>query len=44
MVFYFKNTDKDVIMTEKDEEEYRINSFFRFCEKNFPIKYEIIVT
>ena len=33
MAFYFKNTIKDIIMTEKDEEEYR-NNICRFCEKN----------
>ena len=33
MTFYFKNTKKDIIMTEKDEEDYRNNNFCRFCEK-----------
>ena len=27
MAFYFKNTKKDIIMTEADEEEYRNNNF-----------------
>ena len=34
MAFFFKNTKKDIIMTEKDEEDYRNNNIFRFCEKN----------
>ena len=34
MAFYFKNTKKDIIMTEADEEEYRNNNFCRFCEKD----------
>ena len=33
--FYFKNTKKDVIMAEEDEEDYRNNNICRFCEKNF---------
>ena len=32
MTFYFKNTNKDIIMTEEDEEDYR--NICRFCEKN----------
>ena len=34
MAFYFKNTKKDVIMSEEDEEDYRNNNSCRFCEKN----------
>ena len=34
MAFYFKNTNKDIIMTEKDEEDYKNNNICRFCEKN----------
>ena len=34
MAFYFKNTKKDIIITEKDEEDFRINNICRFCEKN----------
>ena len=34
MAFYFKNTKKDIIMTQEDEEEYRNNNFYRVCEKN----------
>ena len=33
MAFYFKNTKKDIIMTEEDEEKYRNNNVCRFCEK-----------
>ena len=44
MVFYFEDTNKDNIMTEKDEEEYRSNNICRFCEKILNlIKLEIIV-
>ena len=43
--FYFKNTKKDIIMTEKDEEDYIIDNICRFCEKKTNlIKLEIIVT
>ena len=35
MAFYFVNTKKDIIMTEEDEEDYRINKICRFCEKNY---------
>ena len=31
--FYFKNTKKDIVMTEKEEEDYRNNNVCRFCEK-----------
>ena len=34
MAFYFKNTKKDIIMTDDDEEEYRNDNVCRFCEKN----------
>ena len=33
MIFYFKNTKKNIIMTEEDEEDYRNNIICRFCEK-----------
>ena len=33
MAFYFKNTKKDIIMSKKDEEDYRDNIICRFCEK-----------
>ena len=33
MAFYFKSTNKDIIMTEEDE-DYRNNKICRFCEKN----------
>ena len=32
--FYFKNTKKDIIMTQEDEEDYKNNNICRFCEKN----------
>ena len=34
MAFYFKNTMKDIIMTDEDEEDYRNDNVCRFCEKN----------
>ena len=34
MALYFKNTEKDIVMTEKDEEDYRKYNNCRFCEKN----------
>ena len=33
MAFYFKETKKDVIMTQEDEEDYKNNNICRFCEK-----------
>ena len=33
MTFYFKNTKKDIIMTDDDEEEFRNDNVCRFCEK-----------
>ena len=33
MAFYFKNTQKDIIMTDEDEEDYRNDNICRFCEK-----------
>ena len=33
MAFYFKNTKKDIILTEKDEEDFRNDNICRFCEK-----------
>ena len=32
MVFLFKNTNKDIIMTKEDEYDYRSNNICRFCE------------
>ena len=44
MAFCFKNTKKDIIMTEKDEEHYKNTKICRFCEKILIlIKLEIIV-
>ena len=34
MAFYFKNTNKDIIMTEKDQEDFKISNICRFCGKN----------
>ena len=33
MAFFFKNTNKDIIMTQEDEEDFRNNNICRFCEK-----------
>ena len=33
MAFYFKNTKKEINMTEDQEEDYRNNNICRFCEK-----------
>ena len=33
MAFYFKDTNKDIIMTQEDEEDYRNDNVCRFCEK-----------
>ena len=32
MVFFFKNTNKDIIMTKEDEYDYSNNNICRFCE------------
>ena len=34
MSFYFKNTKKDIVMTQEDEEEYRNNNNCQFFEKH----------
>ena len=33
MAFYFKNTKKDIIMTQEDKEDFDCNNIYRFCEK-----------
>ena len=33
MAFYFKNTKKDIIMTQEDVENFENNNICRFCEK-----------
>ena len=33
MAFYFKETKKDIIMTQEDEEDFKNNNICRFCEK-----------
>ena len=34
MTFYFKNTNKDISMTEEDQEEFKNNNICWFCGKN----------
>ena len=34
MAFYFKNTNKDIILTEKGKDVYKNNKICLFCEKN----------
>ena len=44
MAFYFKNTKKDIFMTQENEEDYRNINICRFCERKLNlIKLEIIV-
>ena len=44
MDFHLENTRKVFLMTEKDEEDHKNTSIFRFCGKEFLIdKIEIIV-
>ena len=44
MAFYFENTDKDINMTEEDQENFKNNNICRFSEKILiVIKLEIIV-
>ena len=33
VAFFFKNNKKDIIMTEKDEKDFRNDNICRFCEK-----------
>ena len=33
MNFYYKNTKKDIIMTQEDKEDFGNNNIFRFCER-----------
>ena len=33
MALYFKNTNKDIIMTQNDEEDFTNKNSCRFCEK-----------
>ena len=45
MVFYFRNTKKDIIMTKEDEEDYGKTIFVNFVnEKFYLIKFVIIFT
>ena len=32
MAFFFKNTNKDIIMTGEDQEEFKNKNICRFCE------------
>ena len=44
MVFYFKNSKKNIKMIEEDDEEYRKKLFIDFVRKNLNLtKLEIIV-
>ena len=45
MAFIFKNTKKDIIMTEKDQEDFKNSNICRFCKKKTMnlINLEIIV-
>ena len=33
MAFYFKKTKEDMLITQADEEDFKINDVCRFCEK-----------
>ena len=44
MAFYFKNTKKDIIMTQEDEEDYKINNICRFCEKKILNQIRFVIT
>ena len=33
MASYFKNTNKDILITQEDKEEFDKNNICRFCEK-----------
>ena len=45
MAYYFKNTNKDIIMTEKDQEDFKNSNKCRCREKTLNlINSEIIVT
>ena len=33
MAFYFKNTKKDIIMKQKDKEDFENNKICKFCER-----------
>ena len=34
MTYFFKNTEKDIILTKEDERDYSNFNSCRFCEKN----------
>ena len=33
MALFFKNTKKDIIMTQEDDEDFKYDNICRFCEK-----------
>ena len=33
MAFYFKNTQKDIFMTQEDDEDFDNNTICQFCER-----------
>ena len=35
MAFYFKETKKDIIMTQENEEDFKNNNICRFFEKKY---------
>ena len=37
MAFHFKNTEKDIVMTKKDEENFKTNNICRCCENKYLI-------
>ena len=37
MNFWFKNTNKDIIMTEEDNQDFENNNICRYCEKYIEI-------
>ena len=46
MAFYLKNTNKDIIVTKANGEDFKNNNICRLCEKKILnlIKLEIFVT
>ena len=44
MVFYFKNTEKDIVVSKEDEEYLKKSFFVDSVKKKYLIKLEITVT